>query len=83
MPLWLCVDDADILIGNDEDYHTERVAIRKFIENTERYKHCVDFGNERYISAVAKTVEDIRRFAEDGWTYFQEIDGVKVFRKPM
>jgi hypothetical protein len=28
-------------------------------------------------------VEDFRKLAEDDWIYFQEIDGVKIFRKSM
>jgi integrase len=55
----------------------------KSIINTERYKHCVDFGEERYTSAVATTVEEVRKLAEDGWSYFQEVDGIKIFRKPL
>lgn len=54
----------------------------KSIVNTERYTHLVDFGNDKYHSAVASTVEEMRKLAEDGWTYFQEADGIKIFRKP-
>jgi len=42
----------------------------------------VDYDSEKYYSAIAQTVEEIRQIAKDGWTYFQEIDGIKVFRKP-
>ena len=55
----------------------------KTILNTERYTHLVDFGDDKYHSAVATTLEEGRKLAEDGWTYFQEFEGVKVFRKPM
>ena len=54
----------------------------KSVMNTERYTHLVNFGSDKYYSAVAKTVEEIRQLAEDGWMYFQEINGIKVFRKP-
>ena len=54
----------------------------KSIVNTERYTHLVDYDGEKYYSATATTVEEIRQLAEDGWSYFQEIDGIKVFRKP-
>jgi integrase len=54
----------------------------KSVMNTERYTHLVDFGSDKYYSAVANTVQEIRQLAEDGWMYFQEIDGIKVFRKP-
>lgn len=51
--------------------------------HTERYTHLIDFESTKYHSAVATTVEEGRKLAEDGWTYFQEFEGVKVFRKPM
>ena len=54
----------------------------KSIMNTERYTHLVDFTGDKYYSAVATTLKEVRKLAEDGWTYFQEIDGNKVFRKP-
>ena len=54
----------------------------KSIVNTERYTHLIDYDGEKYYSAIAQTVEEIRQLAEDGWSYFQEVDGVKIFRKP-
>jgi hypothetical protein len=41
-----------------------------------------DYEGEKYYSALAQTIEEIRQLAEDGWMYFQEIGNVKVFRKP-
>ncbi len=55
----------------------------KSIMNTERYTHYIDLENEHYHSAVASTVDEMRKLAEDGWTYFQEADGIKIFRKPI
>jgi integrase len=54
----------------------------KSIVNTERYIHLVDFCSDKYYSAVATTLKEVRQLAEDGWNYFQEIEGKKVFRKP-
>ena len=54
----------------------------KSIQNTEIYTRLVVFGDEKYDSATATTLEELRKLAEDGWTYFQEIDGVKVFKRP-
>lgn len=68
--------------------HTKNLSYVKYalghksIMNTERYTHLIDFSSDKYHSAVAATVEEIRKLAEDGWTYFQEIGGIKVFRKP-
>ena len=56
----------------------------KSIVNTEIYTKSVLFsGDEKYYSTTAKTVEEICKLAEDGWTYFQEVDGIKIFKKPM
>lgn len=54
----------------------------KSIMNTEIYTRLVVFENEKYDSATAQTVEEIRQLAEDGWEYFQEVNGIKIFRKP-
>jgi integrase len=62
--------------------HVQYLLGHKSVMNTERYTHLVDYRGEKYFSAVAKTLEEGRQLAEDGWTYFQEFDGVKVFRKP-
>ena len=67
--------------------HTKNLSYVKYalghksVMNTERYTHLVDFGNDKYYSAVATTIKEVRQLAEDGWAYFQEIDGKKVFRK--
>lgn len=62
--------------------HVQYLLGHKSIINTERYTHLIDYEGEKYYSAVAQTIEEIRQLAEDGWTYFQEIGDVKVFRKP-
>jgi hypothetical protein len=36
----------------------------------------------QYFSAIAKNVNEARKLAEDGWSYFCEVDGTKIFRKP-
>ena len=54
----------------------------KSIMNTEIYTRLVVFRDEEYYSATAKTVEEVRKLAEDGWSFFCEIDGTKIFRKP-
>ena len=53
----------------------------KSIVNTERYTRLVTFGNEKYDSATANTIEEERQLAEDSWEYFQTFEGIKVFRK--
>jgi site-specific recombinase XerD len=48
--------------------HVQYLLEHKSVMNTERYTHLVDFGNDKYCSAVAKTHEKVKRLAEDGWT---------------
>ena len=55
----------------------------KTIINTEKFTHLTDIENTKYYSAVATTLQEDRKLAEDGWTYFQEFEGAKVFRKPI
>lgn len=62
--------------------HVQYLLGHKSIVNTERYIDLVDYGNEKYYSAVAQTIEEVRQLAEDCWPYFQEVEGVKIFRKP-
>jgi hypothetical protein len=50
--------------------------------NTEVYTKRVVFREEEYYSATAKNLEEVRKLAEDGWSFFAEIDGIKLFRKP-
>ena len=54
----------------------------KSIMNTEIYTRMVVFRDEKYYSATAKTVQEVCKLAEDGWSFFTEIDCMKVLRKP-
>lgn len=62
--------------------HVQYLLGHKSVVNTERYTHLIDYSGEKYYSAVATNLAEGIQIAEDGWTYFQEFDGVKVFRKP-
>jgi len=53
----------------------------KRLENTEVYTHLMDFQNEEYHSATAKTLEEARMLIDDGFEYVTEMEGVKLFRK--
>jgi integrase len=54
----------------------------KSVTNTDIYTRLVEFKDEQYYSATAQTIEEVKKLAEDGWTFFCEVDSVKVFRKP-
>ncbi len=60
--------------------HVHYLSGHKTSISTDRYTHIVDYQGDRYYSAIAKTVEEIGQLTEDGWTCFQEVAGVKVFR---
>lgn len=62
--------------------HVKYLLGHKSVISTERYTHIVNYQGDRYFTAMAKNLDELRQLAEDGWDYFQEIDGVKVFRKP-
>jgi hypothetical protein len=58
-----------------------RMLGHKSIQNTLVYTQMVEFKNEEYISATAKTIEDAQKLVEAGFEYVTGIDGVKLFRK--
>ena len=53
----------------------------KKLETTLLYTQLVDFENDEYTSAVAKTIEEARKLIESGFDYVTELDGVKLFKK--
>jgi len=46
------------------------------------YTHLVQFESDDYYVKTAKTLNEACELAEAGFTYFTEIQGVQVFRKP-
>jgi len=54
----------------------------KSMLNTEIYTKLVVFREDEYYSATAKTVEEICKLTEDGWSFFADIDEIKIFRMP-
>ena len=53
----------------------------KRIENTLIYTHLIRFSDEEYVSAVAGTVDEVRKLVEAGFEYVTEIGDAKIFRK--
>ena len=53
----------------------------KRLENTEIYTHLINFENEEYHSATAKTIEEAKQLIEAGFEYVTDMEGVKLFRK--
>jgi len=70
-------------------YHSTRDILRvkndlghRSIQNTLRYTHIVNFKDDEYHSATAKTVEEACKLIESGFQYVCEFEGTKLFRKP-
>lgn len=53
------------------------------IKNTLIYTHLIRIeDDEKYISKVAKTIDEARKLVESGFDYVCEMDELKLFRKP-
>ena len=46
----------------------------KSITNTEIYTKMVVFREEEYYSSTAKTIEEVCKLSEDGWSFFADIE---------
>lgn len=53
----------------------------KRLENTEVYTHLVDFQNDDYNCATAKTVAEAKALIEAGFEYVTDMQELKLFRK--
>jgi hypothetical protein len=51
------------------------------IENALIHAHLIRFSDEKFVSPVARTVDEARKLVEVGFAYVTEIDDVKIFRK--
>jgi integrase len=51
------------------------------IQNTLKYTHVVNFKDDEYHSATARTLDEACKLIEAGFEYVTEMDGAKIFRK--
>jgi integrase len=51
------------------------------IQNTLRYTHVINFKDDEYHSATAKTVEEACKLIESGFDYVTEMEDIKIFKK--
>jgi len=73
---------ATKLYHNTQDILRVKVNLgHRSIQNTLRYTHLVDFKDDEFNSASAKTVEEIRKLVDSGFEFVTEVDGVQIFRK--
>ena len=61
--------------------YTQRVLGHRSLRNTMRYVQLIDFEDDEFTSAVAKTLQEACQLVEAGFEYVTEMDGVKIFRK--
>jgi integrase len=61
--------------------HVKYLLGHKRIENTEIYAHLIEFENDDYHSATAKTLEEAKQLIDSGFEYVTDMEGVKLFRK--
>ena len=55
----------------------------KRVENTMKYIHRLEFQDpQNYDVVIATTVEEIKRYAQQGFQKFDEVNGVHVYRRP-
>jgi hypothetical protein len=62
--------------------HVKYLLGHKRIENTLVYTHLVDFGNDEYVSKVAKNADEACQLVEAGYDFVcNTSDGLSIFRK--
>lgn len=61
--------------------HVMQMLGNRDIKTTLIYTQLIQFENEDYHSAVAKTIEEARSLIKTGFEYITDVDGVKLFRK--
>jgi integrase len=73
---------ASMLYHKTKDiiYVKERLGHRS-VNTTEIYTHLIDFKDDGFHSATAKTVEEAKQLIESGFEYVTDMDDVKLFRK--
>ena len=52
------------------------------IKTTLIYTHLVDFHDDQYHVAIAKSLEQDKELLAEGWDFVTERDAVKIYRKP-
>lgn len=64
----------DILLVSNQLGH-------KSLQTTTIYTHLLNFNEEEYTCKTATTIKEATDLLEHGFTYIQEIDGIKLYRK--
>jgi len=61
--------------------YVKQLLGHKSITNTILYTQLISFESDEYSSAVAKTLDEVRKLVEAGFEYVTDVDASKLFRK--
>jgi len=61
--------------------YVKQLLGHKRLENTEIYTHLIEFENDEFHSATARTIEEAKQLIETGFEYVMDMEGIKLFRK--
>ena len=61
--------------------YTQRMLGHRNLKSTLRYVQLIDFEDEDFSSAVARTIPEVRQLVEAGFEYVTEMEGTRIFRK--
>jgi len=61
--------------------YTQKMLGHRNLKSTLRYVQLINFEDDDYTSAVARTVEEVRQLVEAGFEYVAEVEGARVFRR--
>jgi len=61
--------------------YTQRMLGHRNLKSTLRYVQLINFEDDDFTSAVAKTVQETRQLIEAGFEYVTEMNRIKIFRK--
>lgn len=62
--------------------HVKEMLGHRQLSSTMVYTHLVHFENNDYHVKTAKSLKEACELAKAGFTYFTEIQGVQIFRRP-
>jgi len=70
------------LLGTTNKVYVQYLLGHKSRASTDRYTKFKDYPFEgKYNSAIALTLEDAKRYIENGWQYVCDFEGHPCFRK--
>ena len=61
--------------------YTQKMLGHRNLKSILRYVQLINFEDDEFTSAVARTVQEIRQLVEAGFEYVTEMNGIRIFRK--